>query len=335
MPTKDKITMKHNNTGRIGVTAITPSPAQVSPAWEFADLDVNKMRANATLPSNALDDFDTVVIETYNARIVGLRDLRDRGLIHGLAGLGSVISTYHEVSDLDDPEISMWGSIDAEQDRQLYNPVEVPIPIVFKEFQLNSRMMQAAIQNGEQIDVTHVAAATRSVVRGLENLVFNGDESVYGGKPIYGYLNHPMRNTAAGTSWGTPANIYPNVLQMLAGVDSDNAPPPYVLYVSPVQYREMLAFTDSTHTMNSLRLLLDNLPEIEAVEKASVIPDGQAVLVSMNRETCDLAVAEDIVLIPWESRGGMTHHWRVMAAMAPRVKSDYDGRSGVYHITGI
>jgi hypothetical protein len=35
-------------------------------------------------------------------------------------------------------------------------------------------------------------------------------------------------------------------------------------------------------------------------------------------------------VIPWTSLDGFTLHWVVLAIMVQRVRSDYDGNSGIY-----
>jgi hypothetical protein len=55
----------------------------------------------------------------------------------------------------------------------------------------------------------------------------------------------------------------------------------------------------------------------------------------MRADVIDLAIAQDMVNIEWETKGGWVMWHKVFAVMVPRVKSDYDGRSGIVNITGI
>ncbi|MCW4050684.1 MAG: hypothetical protein NWE89_13215, partial [Candidatus Bathyarchaeota archaeon] len=58
-------------------------------------------------------------------------------------------------------------------------------------------------------------------------------------------------------------------------------------------------------------------------------------LVEMSREVVDLAVAVDIKVVEWPTSGGMLTNFKVMAVIAPRVKSDYKNNCGVAYDTDI
>ena len=298
-------------------------------------LDLSVLRTNDTLPVDAWKEFDRTLQRVFAQRSVGIQDLIEAGLTHQLGGLGSLVSIYHMVSDMNAAEVSMLASADTEQARFEYEPVSVPIPVIFKEFQLDRRLLESSRRLGDGVDVSHAAAAARVVTEKLEDLLFNGNTTVYGGMPIYGYRTHPSRNTAAGADWGTTSNIHANVLQMLVAMDNDNVTGPFFLYIAPKQFREMHVFIDASNTLTAIASIREIFPEITAIKRAPAIPAGQAVLVSMTNETVDLAIAEDLMVVEWEEKGGLTSHHRVMTALAPRVKSDYDGRSGIFHMTGI
>jgi len=51
----------------------------------------------------------------------------------------------------------------------------------------------------------------------------------------------------------------------------------------------------------------------------------------MDRSVIDLAVASDLMTIQWESGSGWTNHFQVFASWAPRIKSDFNNRSGICH----
>ena len=58
-------------------------------------------------------------------------------------------------------------------------------------------------------------------------------------------------------------------------------------------------------------------------------------MVQMTREVVDLAIGSDIQNIEWNAMGGLVAHYKVLGAMAPRLKWQYkdDGTqvSGIYH----
>jgi hypothetical protein len=72
-------------------------------------------------------------------------------------------------------------------------------------------------------------------------------------------------------------------------------------------------------------------PTIAAVRIADMLPVGNVVLIELKRDVIDLAFASDVTTVQWQSGSGWTNHFQVFAAWAPRLKTDFDGRSGIFH----
>jgi uncharacterized linocin/CFP29 family protein len=167
----------------------------------------------------------------------------------------------------------------------------------------------------------------------MESLLFSGSAIEVDQNPIYGYTTEPQRNTVSGGDWGTIANVYANVLSAVTANQADNYFGPYGLYVALAQYHEMLAFYDDGSSDRAIDRVL-KLPGLEFVKPATQLAD-EAVLVTFQGDVVDLAVAQDIVPVQWETMGGLVQWFKIMAALVPRVKHDADNRSGVCHISGI
>lgn len=304
-------------------------------------LDLNTLRpyvemhTNATLRKDEWEELDRVMITAFRERLVGIQDLVDNNLVHPLGGLGTLVSQYNRMSEKNRAQVSMKASTDAEQSRVLFDLQSVPIPVIFSEFQLDIRLLESSRRLGDALDTVEAEETARVVGEELETILFNGNTTAMGGMPIYGYRTHPNRNTAAGASWGTSTNIYPNILQMVAALSADRVPGPYVLYLHNDQYMESLAITDTTRGLTERQVALNNIPMLQDIKIADKMTAGEGIMVSMNRQTVDLARAEDFMPVEWDSMGGLAIHYRGMTVAAPRVKADMGGRCGVYHITGI
>jgi hypothetical protein len=109
-------------------------------------------------------------------------------------------------------------------------------------------------------------------------MLFSGSPIKVGGGTIFGYLNHPDRNTVdMATPWDQVTNledVVDDVLAMTTAARAARYYGPYVLYI-PAAYESVL----------------------------------------------------DI--------GSLLRKFKVMAAWAPRVKADFDGRSGIVHLSPI
>ncbi len=60
---------------------------------------------------------------------------------------------------------------------------------------------------------------------------------------------------------------------------------------------------------------------------------GQVVMVQLESGVIDLAVAQDVVNVQWDSGDGMMANFATMAAWAPRIKTDFDNRLGIAHFS--
>jgi hypothetical protein len=56
----------------------------------------------------------------------------------------------------------------------------------------------------------------------------------------------------------------------------------------------------------------------------------QMALVQMTSDVVEMINGQPPTVIPWTSLDGFTLYWLIMAVMVQRVRSDYDGNSGVY-----
>lgn len=311
--------------------------AKSLPAHLLANgLNVNSLRTNSLLRKDEWELLDDRVVEIAANTLRGIADLRDAGLTVPLGGLGVLVSQYETVSDMTDASVNMAAEVDDEEDRISYNLVGVPVPIISKSFRIDIRSLASSRQHGGLLDTTHVDTATRKVAEMLEYILFNGSTIVQRGQTIYGYTNHPSRNSVSGgADWGTATNIIPNLTAMLGALISDNMAGPYKLYLHPDQYVQTMALNAST-TQPIIRTM-EAMPGMGpgSVQYTNYITAGQGVLVAMNRDVVDLAIGQEILPVEWDSKGGLVTRWKVLCAMVPRVKADAGGRSGLAHISGI
>ena len=298
-------------------------------------LDLNSLRTHALLRKDEWERLDERLVQIFIENINGIADLRNRNLTLDLGGMGTILSQYEKLSDMDEADIHMAAAVENTQDRSQYSLVSVPVPVISKGFQFDIRHLAASRSLGQALDTTQSETAARKVAEKLEDVLFNGDTMVMGGTPIYGYLTHPDRNTTTGADWGTASNIYTNILDMVGIMHTDRAYGPFVIYLNPVQYTQTLAISSADRDRTELQVAVEGIPSLEDIKISDKVPDGQGVMVNMSRDTTELAIGEDVTNVEWETMGGMASHFRVMTVSVPRVKSDYDGRCGLVHISGI
>lgn len=287
---------------------------------------------------------DAEVLDVMRQPLVGVSDLLSAGLTHNVGDIGVSISTYEQLSDMSDADVSMSVTPKkGEGDRVEFTPVSIPIPIISKPFTLDLRTLAASRRGaGEAVDVTQARTATRKVREQLEEMLFNGSTLSVQTFSIYGYTTHPRRATGAaaafgGADWGTTqGNAHKTIVGMMKALVNLGAVGPFGLYVNNTQYSEILQLNGDGNTAESqLTTILRTVPDLKFVRRAPRLDAGEAVLVQMTKETIDLAIGMDITPVSWQEYGGMVNEFRVMTAVVPRVKYDANNSCAVAHVTGI
>ena len=299
-------------------------------------MNINSLRTNSLLRKDEWELLDQRVVEIAANVLNGIADLRAAGLTVPLGGLGVLVSQYETVSDMTDASVNMAAETDDEEDRINYTLIGVPVPISSKSFRIDIRSLSASRMHGGLLDTTHVDTATRKVAEMLEYILFQGSTIVQRGQVVYGYVNHPNRNTiSGGADWGTATNIIPNVTAMIGGLITDNMYGPYKLYLHPDQFVQTLAM--NANTAVPIIRSLEQMPGMGpgSIKPTNYVTAGQGVLVEMSRDVVDLAVGQEILPVEWDTKGGLVTRWKVLGALVPRVKADAGGRSGIAHISGI
>ena len=312
--------------------------ANVNTPQEMAEdlLNINALRTNDLLRKDEWQALDTAVIEVQRQRLNGIADLQNRGLTRNLGGLGVLIDQYEQMSDMGGADVDMSGEAEGDEDTLAYNLANVPIPIIHKEYRINKRRLEASRKLGQAIDTTQAEVASRKVRDKSEEILFKGASGiVVNGNSLYGYTNHPQRVTGGVTAaWTNESSrdILADVESMLSDADANFFFGPFMLYV-PTSYWSVLRSDYKSYSERTFLERLRQYSEIADVKPADVLPADNIVMVQMTRDVVDLAIGQSVTNVEWMSKGNMVSHYKVMAAWAPRIKSDYNGNCGVVHYT--
>jgi uncharacterized linocin/CFP29 family protein len=301
-------------------------------------MNINALRTNDVLHKEEWLLFDRTVVDIARAALVGVADLMAAGLTMPIPGAMGVTVVQHEtVSDMSDASVDMSGVAPAERDRVNLNLVNVPLPIFHKDFQLSLRNLMSGRRTGQPIDTTMAATATRKVSDLMEKTLFSGASITSGGGTIYGYTNHPNRNTAAVTaSWATTTgeNILIDVVAMIGAANADNMYGPYMLYVPIAAYVNMLKDFKANSDKTTLQRILE-IPVIKGIKPTSQLAAPNVVLVQFAKDTVDWLDGQQPTAVMWEVEGGMLLRFKVLAIGAPRIKADGSAspQCGIVHFS--
>jgi len=297
------------------------------------------VQANAsTLRRDEWKALDEAVIKVADDRMVGINDLRAKGLVYNLSnGMGSTVLESHSMSDAMEAEMSMDGITRGNNDRVTYGVTYLPLPIIHSDYQINARVLAASRNMGNALDTSAAERASRKVSEKLEDLLFTKPTTAYafGGGTIYGYLNHPDRNQVVITSWTgsakTAVGIVGDVLDMKQAAINAKHYGPYMLYI-PTAYETKLDEDYDTSTPGTtIRERILKIAGIDGVKVADHMDSDNVVLVQMTSDVVRLVNGMGITNVEWKSEGNMVTNYKVMTIQVPQIFSDDDSNSGVVH----
>lgn len=296
-------------------------------------MDLQCLRTNAVMPHDEWKELDTRIVKIAQERLKVTQDLIDAGLTYDLGGIGTTISQWQVESDMTDATISMEADSQDNRDLVEYNMAQVAIPIIHKDFHLGIRQIEASRRMGSNIDLTNADAAARRVAVAMEDLVISGYNNTFGGQHIYGITTHPQRITGTAPGpWSDIDNIYTTLQNMLSAANAAHRYGPFNLYIPANLSMSLFNFyPDGSGQTVEQRLML--LSAINKVEVSDRVPANHIILVQMTSDTIDLAVAQQLMPVEWEAMGGMVTHFKVLTAMAPRIKPDANGELGIVDFT--
>lgn len=299
---------------------------------------------NSLLMRDEWTEVDNAVLDAAFQVLRAVPDLRSRGLRHALGSMASVVSRYYVASEVTAANVTMSGRGGANRDLPEITEIDVPVPVIFKDFEIDQRALMASRRLGDGLDLSALRAASQVVAETQEDMLLgNLGAFKMNGTTIYGYRTHPNRNTATASGlgagvWSTIGNILPTILGMLNMAKADNHNGPYVLYVGTAAYINMLATYADNTGQTPYQRALNTVPELKGVVEIPRMPANECVMVQMDANTVDFAEPNDmpgIQVREWSSPDGLAANFKVMSVFVPRVKSRQDTKSGIQHVTGI
>jgi uncharacterized linocin/CFP29 family protein len=295
---------------------------------------------NATLRYDEWRQLDSAVIAIAEQRLVGFDDLRRNGLVHNLANaMGTTVLTWQQMSDAMEAIISIDPVRKSKNDRVDFTTEHTPIPVIHADYQISERVLQQSRNMGSGLDTLGAERAARKVAEKLEDMLFGSSSSLtYAGGTIYSYLTHPDINTIAlGTAWSseTAENIIADVIAMKQKLIDDRYFGPYMIYI-PTAYETTLDEDYKNVSAGMSQTVLQRIMQIKGIQGVQVVdrlPANTVLMVCMRKDVVDLIDGMPLQNVQWDTDGGFIHNYKVMTIQVPRIKSDYNGRSGIVKLS--
>jgi hypothetical protein len=304
-------------------------------------VEADGFRALAPLPDTSQKVIDTAVVEVGLDRLTLMADVMAAGLTYILGDPLSITQLEWLASNkVGNAQRTMSPEVRQENFLPDLLANRLPIYLTTSGFELDIRTLRMSQRVGLPLDVSNVASGTRAVNEAMEDAFINGATTLDGqdlqgaGYKAPGIVNAPNAATQALTaaSWdATPVatTILAEVMAMVAKLVANKKYGPYRLYVPTT----VGAFLDNDYVtaspQNTIRERLAKIQGIQAIRTADMLPVTKVVLVQMTSDVLDVVVGQRPTVIPWTSLSGMTFHNLIMAIMVPRVKWDYNLKSGI------
>ncbi len=306
-------------------------------------VEMEGLRTLAPMQDKAQVIIDRAVVEVGLQRLTVAADIMAAGLTYNLTDPLSVSHIeWNTTNKVGAAQRTMNPSSRGEYKMPIVSPNRLPIYLTTDDFALDIRTLKTSQRIGTPLDTTLVKACVRSVNEAIEDAVINGTTTLdgqdlkVGGYAAYGLLNAPNAEAKVLTAaaWNTTpvgSTVFTEVMAMIAQLQGNKKYGPYRLYVPTVVGNALDSDFNATNNAQGLtiRQRILQIESLQAVRVADLLPATKVVLVQMTSDVVDMVVGQPPTVIPWTSLDGFTIHNLVMAIMIPRVRSDYNGDSGV------
>lgn len=200
------------------------------------------------------------------------------------------------------------------------------VPVIWKDFQIYLRDLEASHRTGIPLDTSFAQEAGRRVAELEEELSWEGAQG------FEGFMNLTGRQTEASAgAWSTVANAYQDVRDAIKDLNTQGYPPPYKLILDPAQIADLRAFVSGT-AEPAINKVADLLGGMQNIATAYFFADTQSAILCApdpaNFELLYSPVAVHSAPLP-------TGDWffRVYEAVLPDFKPGRE--KSVVEITGI
>ena len=274
------------------------------------------------------------VVETYRARLSAWNDLLTMTRPYQTPnGIGTMQLLTQTTTDPGSATISMSGDVPEENARRTNSQTILPIPLIYSGFQLDVRELQASRAGTKALDLDQLEQCARRVLEAQDAMTIGTTTFTGPGGTIQGYTSFTSR--ATGSITAPTGNFGPVLIndlnamrQTLIGKKMYG---PYMIYfgVGWDQYLDQ-----DYSTLKGEGTVMERILKLRDVKGAKMLPTlsgTQVIMVQMDSGLVRPVIGQQPVVVQWQTNGGMTLHYRVVACSAPQLRVDGAGNSSIVH----
>lgn len=257
-------------------------------------------RESSPLPAELWNQIDSTVVRAATKVLVGRRFLP----LFGPIGIGVEHISVDNEEQLE--QVAQDGLITTRGRRVL------EIPMIYDDFILYARDLEAADKSGFPADLSRAAASAETCALREDKLIFFGDSQL----GYDGLLTAPGVNKIEKKDWSIGENAFTDVAAATELLIEKGIYSPYTLVVSPDLYMQMQRLQPGTGLLEIDRVsrLLEG-----HVYRSPVLGSGKAVLVAPDKRNMDLVVGQDMATA-YVEQTELNHRLRVLETVLLRIK---------------
>lgn len=259
------------------------------------------------LRADELTRLNETVIEVARRSLVCRRFID----LYGPLGAGVQTVAYDEFTGVSPGVVDIVGeegTAPVFSDRRTFKT----IPLVYKDFLLHWRDIEAARAHNMPLDVSAAAGAAAFCAQREDHLILFGDEKLR----HEGLMTTKERTVIDLLDWSQAGNAYRNIVDATEKLLANGHYGPYAVVVSPRLYAMMHRVFEKTGVLE-----IETVRKLAAdgVYQSNLLKHEVAVVVSTGRENLDLAVAMDLS-VAYLGAERMNHPFRVLESLLLRIK---------------
>jgi uncharacterized linocin/CFP29 family protein len=264
-------------------------------------------RSSAPLTGEEWNRIDEAVVKTARTMLVGRRLVE----VLGPLGPGVYSMPYATFSGRNSAGVDMIADrtdLVVEADRRGI----AQLPIIFKDFKIFWRDVEADRHLGIPLDVSTAAVAAADVAVQEDELIFNGSADL----GLAGLLNTEGRLTVGMGNWQEGGGPLADAVKAVNALITAGHYGPYAMAVNPFLYGQTVRIYGNTGMLE--------LDQLKALLRGNIYPssavrENRAVVVATGMQNLNLAVGQDLVT-SYTASESMNHIFRVFETLALLVR---------------
>lgn len=265
------------------------------------------LRADNPLSDAEWNRLQEVVVKVARRRLVGRRFID----LYGPLGPGVQTVKYERFNNatpgaLDFQGSSSSGAIQVEASKY------APIPILYKDFSIHWRDLEAAHRFGVPLDTSSVAGASAFCAMREDRMIFHGEPDL----DIEGLLNATGSNRLELSDWDEVGSGFRDTVAATRVLNESGHYGPYAMVLSPKRFAQLHRVYEQTGVLE-VKTIRDLATD--GIYQSDVLEEDQGVVVATGFAHVDLAMSMDLRLA-FLGQEDLNLQFRVLECCLLRIK---------------